>query len=176
MKAKHPSVLDFWSHVKVEQVDNPDSCWLWNWTVNHDGYGLYKSCLARRVAGIIYFHKIPGSITLRKECPNNCIRREHFVNVGWNEELSKKHHRQPSVVRKILAARTPAYTIKELCAKTGETTRTVRDVLRESAMYDILADVQRYLRNGDDIPILPDTRTDNYLIGSNDNLPNLELV
>jgi hypothetical protein len=49
-------------------------------------------------------------------------------------------------------------------------------VLRESAMYDILADVQRYLRNGDDIPILPDTRTDNYLIGSNDNLPNLELV
>jgi hypothetical protein len=43
-------------------------------------------------------------------------------------------------------------------------------------MYDILADVQRYLRNNDDIPILPDTRTDDYLIGSNDNLPNLELV
>lgn len=177
MKAKHPSVLDFWSHVKVRQVDNPDSCWVWNWTVNADGYGLYKGCLARRVAGIIYFHRIPGSITLRKECPNNCLRREHFYNVGWNDSLSLKHHRQPSVVMKILAARTPAYTVRELCEKTGETIPIVRKVLAESAMYDILADVQRYLRNNDPIPILPDTRTDAYLIGSKlPNLPNLELV
>lgn len=171
MKAKHPSVLDFWSHVRVEQVDNPNSCWVWDWTVNADGYGLYKSCLARRVAGVIYFHCIPGHITL--SCKNNrCVRREHFQNVGWDDKLSTKHHRQPSVVKKILAARTPAYTIRKLCALTGEDQKTVRDVLRESAMYDILADVQSYIRNKDEIPILPDTRT--RLIESN--VPNLELV
>lgn len=41
---------EFWANVSVGHKADPDACWIWEGPITEDGYGLFKSQRAHRVA------------------------------------------------------------------------------------------------------------------------------
>lgn len=169
MKNIPANVYEFWSNVQVANPSDPDSCWIWKGPIHKNGYGIYRTIYASQAAAIIY----TGYLCERVRRPNRdkdstycdnrlCVRKEHFPLPFEKQPVDSKHLpiiEQPEVIKAVLDARgTGIYYIKDIAKKVHLKPESVKKILHKAPLYDILADVQNYLRNGQPVPITPDTR------------------
>lgn len=157
MKLGKANILEFWNNVRVVDPNDPNTCWEYTGPVDMNGYGIYRSVLAHRVAVLAYMPPgglhVPGKVT--KKCNNRrCVRREHIDNV-----YPPKNANIDNIKVQVFKARGEGrYKIEEIAKKVNLPLMKVRMILREAALYDIMKDVERYHNNKIPVPIIPDTR------------------
>lgn len=95
----------FWSH-----VEKGDSCWIWNGTVNQDGYGHFrpgsfsrgvKQWRAHRFAWHITFGSIPEGMLVCHRCDTpRCVNPDHLFigSVADNREDCCSKNRQAQLL------------------------------------------------------------------------------
>lgn len=162
MSSRQASVSDFWSNVKIIDPENPDPCWIYVGPIDLQGYGIYKSSYAHKIAAIIYLKGQVGPVRKNPKCTNRrCIKREHMDCVGWEVDPweSKPY------VRKVLEARgNGKYSVDSIKDATGVPIGDIRRALREHATYDIINDVKRYISENRHIPCIPTCTLDTPIL------------
>lgn len=160
MRIKKATVRDFWEHVRVLNPSNSNSCWLFEGPTDINGYGMYKGMLAHRIAAAIYTKSFPGKVVRRDEiCTNRlCVRKEHFDNIFVARRVRSS---EVALRQRILDARGDGkYTIVSMMDRLPKIPiDKIKAVLREQAMFDILADIKSYVDQKMEVPITPETRS-----------------
>lgn len=171
MRRAMTSIKHFWTHVKVSEPENPSSCWEWIGGCDTNFYPIYNGVTARRIAAIIWKQRDVGTVKLA--CRNTkCVNPHHMTHIGLprsitfdgRSPLTGKKLKTPvqydkPLIDLILSKRNGAYTIAKIAKECNATHKTVRLALRCATVHDILADIEKYKRNGMDVPIEPDNRT-----------------
>lgn len=170
MRRSMTSVRHFWTHVRVLNPDSQSSCWEWIGGCDNNFYPIYNGVTARRIAAIIYKQRDVGTVKLA--CRNvKCVNPYHMTHIGLprsvtyderspltGRKLKKPVQFDTDLINLILSKRDGAYTIAKIAKECHTTGKIVRLALRYSVVHDILADIDKYKRNGLDVPIEPDRR------------------
>lgn len=166
MRTVRATLREFWGF--VVETPNPDTtnttnttklpCWEWIGSTAYNGYMAFRSVLAHRAAATIYCGKIPSSVSQR--CGNRkCVRLEHLAIAHKTETTEDRYtpvHKQEETITSILQARgSDRYTLEGISEKTGCKLSTIKKVLRESPLYDLLADITHIRSKGLSIQTKP---------------------
>lgn len=166
MRTVRATVREFWSFVQEEPeriTATATPCWEWVGPHAYNGYMSFRSTLAHRAAATIYCERIPSAVSQR--CNNKkCMRLDHFAIAVDAEETETRYtpiHKQKETIEKVLAARgNGRYTIDGIKQLTGLHTVTIRKVLREAPLYDLLADIKRIRAKGDKPQVTPNKKAE----------------
>lgn len=124
----------FWSRVDIR---SDDECWLWNGHKNHDGYGIYSSRRAHRIAYELTYGPIPAGMCILHQCDcPACVNPRH-LRVGTQadnmaEKFLRRRHTDFSrklTVSDVLRIRASGLRYAEVAEKWGISQSHSRNVL-----------------------------------------------
>jgi hypothetical protein len=157
MSFHRATIEDFWREVTIGSKSKPDwgECWTFKGSNAFSGYRAFRSVLAHRAAATIYCGRIPARVSQR--CGNrHCVRLEHLqiasepkapikFNPYTGQPIRPKRSEEPDLIKSVMESR-PAdgerYSIDSIAKKLNVTKDTVRKILREAALYDLMMEYQ----------------------------------
>lgn len=86
MRKRRPLMARFWAKVKVEDVADPEACWLWDGGLDADGYGALGvgtreegTVKSHRLSYAVLNHPIPDDLCVLHRCDvPACVNPDHL--------------------------------------------------------------------------------------------------